>query len=186
MIRRARVVAGETVAVFGGGGGLGIHMVMLANWAHADVIAVETKSEKYAACREAGARDCVDGARNDLPEALMELTGGKGIDVAIDFVGSESTLAAAVAALGTGGRLMSLSASAPEFSVPTLRLRRQELEIMGSRYASRQEVVESLELVARGDVWPLVTEIGKLEDAEAIHERLEGGLITGRAALKMV
>ena len=56
---------------------------------------------------------------------------------------------------------------------------------MGSRYATRQEVIESLELVARGDLWPLVTEKVPMAEAEALHQRLETGAVTGRAALIM-
>ena len=41
MLRRARVQAGETVAIFGAGGGVGIHQVMMAKWARARVIAVD-------------------------------------------------------------------------------------------------------------------------------------------------
>jgi D-arabinose 1-dehydrogenase-like Zn-dependent alcohol dehydrogenase len=37
--------------------------------------------------------------------------------------------------------------------------------------------------VARGEVWPIVTEIRPLEEAEALHERVERGQVTGRAAL---
>jgi len=56
---------------------------------------------------------------------------------------------------------------------------------MGSRYCSMQQVVDSLELCARGDVWPLVTETYKLEEAETVHARLDQGLVTGRAAIVM-
>ena len=62
---------------------------------------------------------------------------------------------------------------------------RKEIEVMGSRYATKQEVIESLELVARGDLWPLGTEKVPFTEAEAIHQRLEVGAITGRAALLM-
>ena len=59
----------------------------------------------------------------------------------------------------------------------------KELELLGSRYCSRQQVIESLEICARGDVWPLVTETYSLEEAEVVHQRLDQGLVTGRAAL---
>jgi D-arabinose 1-dehydrogenase-like Zn-dependent alcohol dehydrogenase len=61
----------------------------------------------------------------------------------------------------------------------------KELEITGSRYCTRQEVQETLELAARGDIWPLVTEKCPF-DAQAaltIHEHLEKGEVQGRAAL---
>jgi len=68
-------------------------------------------------------------------------------------------------------------------SAATRHLLSNEAVIMGSRYATRQEVIESLELVARGDVWPLVTDIRPMEEAEALHQSVEKGEITGRAAI---
>jgi len=44
-------------------------------------------------------------------------------------------------------------------------------------------VLETLDLVARREVWPMVTDIRPLAEAEALHERLERGQVTGRAAL---
>jgi D-arabinose 1-dehydrogenase-like Zn-dependent alcohol dehydrogenase len=46
-------------------------------------------------------------------------------------------------------------------------------------------MIEALELCARGEVWPLVTEIYRLEEAEKVHARLDAGSITGRAAIVM-
>ncbi|MEQ9009254.1 MAG: hypothetical protein RLP12_15330, partial [Ekhidna sp.] len=56
-------------------------------------------------------------------------------------------------------------------------------EIMGSKYATKSEVREALDLVASGAVWPVVTEIRPLADAEALHQRVESGLVIGRAAI---
>ena len=183
VLRHARIKAGETVAVFGAGGGLGIHMVMLARWAGARAIAVDIAPYKFTACRQAGADETVDASGGDPAEALIELTGGAGIDVAVDFVSSPDTLEAAVAALGRGGRLVTLGGAGQDFRVSSDRMLVKELELLGSRYASKGEVAESLELVARGEVWPLVSEVRPLEEAEALHQRIEKGLITGRAAL---
>src|SRR5690348_2771223 len=66
VLSRARVKAGESVAVFGAGGGLGIHQVMMARWAGARVVAVETRSEKFDACRKAGADEVVDPSRGHV------------------------------------------------------------------------------------------------------------------------
>jgi D-arabinose 1-dehydrogenase-like Zn-dependent alcohol dehydrogenase len=71
------------------------------------------------------------------------------------------------------------------FQADPAAMLRKELEILGSRYATRQEVMDSLELVARGDLWPLVTEKVPFTQAEAIHRQLETGSVTGRAALLM-
>ena len=184
VVRRARIQATDVVAVFGAGGGLGLHMIAVARWARAaKVIGVDIVSSKFEACRKAGADATVDASEGGIAEQLLELTGGKGVDVAIDFVSNASTLQPAVAALGKGGRLVTLGGNSGRFSVNPADMLRKELELLGSRYATKSEVRESLEIVARGEVWPVVTEKVPLAEAEKIHERLEKGLITGRAAL---
>jgi propanol-preferring alcohol dehydrogenase len=185
--RKARVMPTDTVAVFGAGGGLGVHMVQVARWAHAKrVIAVDVAPFKLQACLEAGADAAIDASAGRVTEQLLEATGGKGIDVAIDFVSSASTLEAACAALGKGGRLVTLGGNSATFNVNPGEMLRKELELLGSRYASKQEVVESLELVARGELWPIVRDKVPMAEAEAVHDRLDKAAVTGRAALMMV
>jgi propanol-preferring alcohol dehydrogenase len=184
--RRARVMPSDTVAVFGAGGGLGVHMTMVARWARAKkVIAVDTMASKFETCLKAGADATVDASEGRVVEQLMELTGGKGVDVAIDFVSSKPTLEAGAGALAKGGRLVTLGGHSQPFQLDPAQLLRKEIEVMGSRYATRQEVIESLELVARGEFFPIVTEKSPLEQAEAIHARLDKGLVAARAALVM-
>ncbi|MCC7484681.1 MAG: zinc-binding dehydrogenase [Burkholderiales bacterium] len=183
VLRRARAKAGETVAVFGAGGGLGIHQVMMAKWARTRVIAVDIARDKFDACRKAGADEVVDASAGDVAQTLLGLTRGRGVDVAIDYVSTAATLEAGAAALGRHGRLVTLGAAGQSFVASSRDMLLKEQELLGSRYVTRSEIVETLELVARGEVWPLVTEIRPLHDAEALHERLEQGRVTGRAAL---
>ncbi len=183
VLRRARVKAGETVAVFGAGGGLGVHQLMMAKWARAHVIAVDVARDKFDACRKAGADDVVDAASSDAAEALMDLTHGRGVDVAIDYVSTTSTLEAGAKALGRHGRLVTLGGAGQRFQVSSLDMLLKEQDLLGSRYVSRVEVLEALDLVARREVWPMVTDIRPLEEAEAVHERVERSEVIGRAAL---
>ena len=183
VLRRARVTAGETVAVFGAGGGVGIHQVMLAKWAKARVIAVDIARDKFDACRKAGADETLDPSSCDVVEALRDLTRGEGVDVAIDYVSSTSTLEAGAKALGRRGRLVTLGGAGQPFRASSLDMLLKEQDLLGSRYVTRLEVLETLDLVARREVWPIVTDIRPLAEAEALHARLERGGITGRAAL---
>ncbi len=183
VLRRARVKAGETVAIFGAGGGVGIHQVMLAKWARARVIAVDIASDKFDACRKAGADDVVDASAGDAAQALLDLTGGRGVDVVIDYVSATSTLEAGAKALGIHGRLVTLGGAGRSFSISAHSLLLKEQDVLGSRYVTRSEILDTLDLVARGEVWPLVTDICPLEEAEALHARIERGAVTGRGAL---
>jgi NAD+-dependent secondary alcohol dehydrogenase Adh1 len=125
----------------------------------------------------------VDASGDNVVEQVMDLTGGAGVDVAIDYVSTTNTQQQAVDCLGIGGRFVTLGGAGQSFQAPAPKMLSKELELLGSRYCSRQQVIESLEICARGDVWPLVTETYPLEEAETVHQRLDQGLVTGRAAL---
>lgn len=184
VLRRGRIGPHDTVAVFGAGGGVGIHQVMMCKWARARVIAVEIAAHKFEACRAAGADEVVDGGSEDVVPAIRDLTKGAGVDVVVDYVSSTRTLEQGVAALGIGGRLVTLGGGGGRpFTADGGAMLRKELELMGSRYCTRQEVIDTLELVARREVWPIVTETRPLEEAEELHQRVEAGQVTGRAAL---
>ncbi len=183
VLKRASVKAGETVAVFGAAGGLGIHQLMLAKWARTRVIAVDVARDKFEACRKAGADEVVDASAGDAAEALLQLTGGRGVDVAIDYVSSKATLEAATKALGRRGRLVTLGGAGKPFLAPAADMLTKELSLLGSRYVTRTEIVETLDLVARGEIWPLVSDVRPLAEAEALHAKLERGEVVGRAAL---
>jgi len=185
VLRRARVKAGETVAVFGAGGGVGIHQLMLAKWAKARVIAVDVARGKFDACRKAGADEVVDASAGKVVEALLDLTAGRGVDVAVDYVSSTATLEAAVQALGPRGRMVTLGGAGQPFGASGLGIMLKEQDLLGSRYVTRSDILETLDLVARREVWPIVTDIRPMEEAEALHEQVEKGWVTGRAALLM-
>ena len=185
VLSRARIKAGETVAVFGAGGGLGIHQLMMAKWAKARVIAVDTCAGKFDACRTAGADEVVDASGGRVVEQLMELTRGEGVDVEVDYVSAKVTLEAGAKALGRRGRLVTLGGSGQPFQASARDMLNKEQDLLGSRYVTRNEVLESLDLVARGEVFPLVTVLRPLEEVEAVHELVERGEVIGRAALRI-
>jgi propanol-preferring alcohol dehydrogenase len=184
VLKRARITPLDTVAVIGAGGGLGIHMVMMAKWAHARAIAVDISADKLAACREVGADATVDASQENVAAALKDATGG-GVDVVVDFVSSKATLEAGVQALGKGGRLVTLGGNAMPFEVSAANLLVNEIDVLGSKSFTAGEIGEALEICARREVWPLVTETYSLDEANIVHERLEAEAITGRAAIIM-
>ena len=183
VLSRAHVKAGETVAVFGAGGGVGIHQLMMAKWARARVIAVDVAANKFDACRKAGADEVVDAADGNVVQTLLDLTGGRGVDVAIDYVSVTSTLEAAAKALAPRGRLVTLGGAGQSFQVSAFEMLYKEQALLGSRYVTRSEILETFDLVARGEVWPLVSDIRPWTEAEALHARVERGEVIGRAAL---
>ena len=185
VLRRADVKAGETVAVIGAGGGLGIHQVMMAKWAHARVIAVDTAAgeiRRLPQGRRRRGRRCQPrrrggGAQGIDPWSRRGCGGGLRFDHG--DAGSRRQ------ALGPRGRLVILGGAAQPFQAPALPMLTKEQSILGSRYVSRAEIMQALDLAARREVWPLVTVLRPLEEAEAVHELVERGAVTGRAALRV-
>ena len=183
--RRARIRPLEDVLVIGAAGGVGIHMVQLARFAGARVLAADRGEAKLAA-HAAGAHETIDALAGSIDARARALTDGRGVDVVVDFVASPDTLQAGLAALAPGGRLAILGVHRDSrFSVDPFWMLNGEREVIGSRYVTRQDIVDSLELVRRGHIRPIVTRVFALEDAERAHELLGQGAMIGRAALVM-
>lgn len=86
---RARLQPGETLAVLGAAGGVGLAAIEIGKAMGATVIACASSDDKLAFCRERGADLTINYATEDLKERLRELTGGKGVDVIYDPVGDK-------------------------------------------------------------------------------------------------
>jgi NADPH2:quinone reductase len=84
---RARLREGETLAVLGASGGVGLAAIELGKVMGARVIACASSDDKLDFARRHGADDVINYARDDLKDALRRLTNGKGADVVYDPVG---------------------------------------------------------------------------------------------------
>lgn len=87
LVDRADLKAGETLLVLGAAGGVGIAAVEIGKLLGARVIAAASTAEKLAFCREHGADEGIEYAREDVKERSKQLTGGEGVDVVYDAVG---------------------------------------------------------------------------------------------------
>ena len=180
---RARVRVDDRALVIGAAGGVGIHMVQMARLFGARVVAVDVDETKLARCREFGAEHTVnfrEPGSEDQARAALE----GGATVAVDLVGSEQTLAWAFRLLGRGGRLVTLT-TFPDvgFHLVSRRMVQDELEVIGSRYCSRAEVLAAARLVQRGRIRPVVSKAVPLEDVETLHAMLREGRLFGRGAV---
>jgi propanol-preferring alcohol dehydrogenase len=185
-LRKGRLEAGERVAIFGSGG-LGVSAVQLARALGArEVFAVDLRAEKLALAGSLGAI-AVDAARGDPVAQLMEMTGGAGIDVALDFVGSPAVMRQAVRCLAPRGRAVLVALSDQKLELdPYREILGREAELIGSNDHTLAEITEVIELVERGalDLSPAVTATVPL-DAVAINAVLDA-LEHGRAGVRTV
>ena len=183
VIKKARIGITDKVGVIGAGGGLGIHMLRMLNLYNIETIAIETKQIKEKSCRDSGASEFINPNSNSKKEVIENFTNNNGLDVVIDFVSSKSSLETGTELLGSGGRLITLGGSGEFFNIDSGNMLLKEIEVIGSRYCSKQEVIDSLNLVSRGLISPLVTEKVSPDQANDLHERIEKGNIIGRAGI---
>jgi propanol-preferring alcohol dehydrogenase len=186
----AQVSPGDNVLIIGAGGGVGIHMLQMARLCGGRVLAAEIGEEKLALARELGADEIIDARRGDLVNQVKALTGGRGVEAAIDMVGTSETLSACLASLAPAGRMViigskpkSVYGADPSFVVNPQEFMRHAQEIHGSRYVNNSEIIRTLELVKHKRIKAVVSRTFALEEAEQVHELLRKNAIAGRAAL---
>ena len=183
VIKKARISSFDKVGVIGAGGGLGIHMLKMLKLNNISTIGIDTKTEKFDVCNENGAEFSVSPMENDLNNKIADYTQGNDLDVVIDFVSSKSSLELGASILGKGGRLATLGGSGEQFLANSADMLVKELELIGSRYCTKQELKESLDLYARGLIKPLVSHKTDFNGAEELHNKIETGDIIGRAGI---
>ena len=181
-VRRSwpKLAPGSTAVVIGVGGLGHLGVQILKATTAARVIAVDVRSDALALATEEGA-DAAVVADDATVATIRDLTGGRGADAVLDFVGSDASLLQAAASarmlgdvtiVGIAGGTLPVSF----FSVP------YEVSIQTTYWGTRPELVEVLDLAARGLIRPQVTTYPLADAAKAYHE-LAQGHIRGRAVV---
>jgi 2-desacetyl-2-hydroxyethyl bacteriochlorophyllide A dehydrogenase len=179
---RGQVHSGQTVVVYGLGG-LGLSGVQIAAAAGANVIGVSRTPERRELAASLGASTLIDPNEDDLVDSIRRATGGYGADLFIDLVGIEGSVEKAVRCCRKGGRVVVVGYLVPTFEVTTYHLLANEIEILGSRSVTREEMQRVMELVADGVLNPVIAERLPLDLANDAYSRLSEGKIIGRPVI---
>lgn len=173
-LRKSRVKAGDTVAVFGIGG-LGLSAIQLARAMGAvDVYAVDIKQDKLELASEYNAIP-IDASRTDAVEEIRKLTKGRGVNVALEMIGLKKTMEQAIDSLGNLGRAVMVGMNQQPISINTYRqVLGKEAEIIGSNDHHLDELHLLVDMARRGilDTSRVVSQVIPLE-AGKINQRLD-------------
>lgn len=183
-LRQADVVESDVVVITGAGGGVGIHSVQLAHHLGLRVIAMTSSVGKVDAILEAGADSVLVAPTARQIRAVTEQFGRpRGADACIETTGSP-TFALSLRCLAPGGRLVLVGNTSPGSIAlePGLTIVR-ELRIIGSAHATREDLVEAVELVASAKIRPRVARSFSLGDAVAAHTLHDSNSQVGRIVL---
>src|SRR4030067_377747 len=172
---RGGLKAGEKVAIFGCGG-LGIHGIQIAKVCGASlVIAVDAIDSALDRAKKVGADEVINPRKENPIEKLTEMTGGMGVDLAVEFVGLKETIEQAVRSVRVGGRIVVVGLG-PEtvYLPPPTTFVRTEVSFLGSYGSTTLEIQNVIDVVAGGnlDLSESITERFQLEEVTAGLERL--------------
>jgi NADPH2:quinone reductase len=180
LVTRAGLQEGETVLIWGIGGGVAIAANAIARALGAKTIVTSSSPEKLARV-EADAK--VDHVTEDVVEAVKEATAGEGADVVVEHVG-EATWQRSLQAARSGGRIVVCGATSGANPPAALhRIWWKQLTIHGSTMGTKQDFDGVYELVASGKARPVIDEVFPLSEARAAHERMEAGDQLGKIVL---
>jgi len=160
--KRGALKVGEKVAVLGCGG-LGIHGVQIAKICGASlVIAVDASDSALERAKKVGADEVINPRTEESAKKIKGLTGGIGVDLALEFIGLRETIDQAVGCIRVGGRVVVVGLG-PDAVVlpPPTQIVRSELSFLGSYGSTTSEIQSVIDLVASG----------KLNLSDSITER---------------
>ena len=166
---------GDTVAVFAQGP-IGLCATAGAKLKGATtIIAVDSVPARMAMSRRLGADHVVDFRAGDPVAEIMRLTDGRGVDVAIEALGTQATFEGALRVLRPGGTLSSLGVYSTDLKIPLdpFAAGLADLRIVTTLCPGGKERMRRLMAVVasgRVDLKPLVTHRFKLDDIEAAYE----------------
>lgn len=172
-------VKGKTVLVTGGAGAVGHYAVQLAKWDGATVIATVSGPEKAAEAKAAGANHVLNYREQDIGQAVLDLTGGRGVDhiCEVDFGGN---LAANVKCLALNGSITTYAtdgATAPALPVGDLMSRCITIRIFVLNSLPRVKLEQAQNDISRwlaeGERVHRVPEIFPLAEIASAHEAVE-------------
>lgn len=166
---------GDTVAIFAQGP-IGLCATAGARLMGATtIIAVDSVPARMDMARRMGADHVVDFRRGDPVAEIMRLTGGRGVDVAIEALGRQATFEGAMRVLRPGGTLSSLGVYSEDLHIPLDAF----LAGLGDHTirttlcpGGKERMRRLMDVIASGrvDTRPLVTHRFALDDIEAAYD----------------
>jgi len=189
MLTRGKVRKGEKVLILGATGGVGTCCLQIAKAAGAEVVVAGSAAWKLEKLRELGADHLIDTSQQDFVSAVHALFGKPrmlahgGVDIIVNYIGGE-TWAQALRCLASHGRMLTCGATAG-FEPPTdIRyIWTYEQQVIGSNGWMPDEQVALLEMVANGEIRPVVHAVRPLEETPRSIQELIDRAVVGKTVI---
>jgi alcohol dehydrogenase, propanol-preferring len=179
-LKKAKIGAGQRVAVFGVGG-LGHLAVQIGRAAGAEVTAIDVADEKLALAKSLGAARALNAAKNNV---VKELRAASGVHIAMVTSAAKSAYDMAFHCVRPTGTLLVVGLPAQDISFPPILMAAAEIQIKASAVGTREDLREILAMGAAGTVRCEVAARPLAEVGQILGE-LSRGEISGRVVLRM-
>lgn len=195
LFERAALGEGEWVLVHGGSSGIGSTAIQLAKAFGAHVITTAGSDKKCVFCRDLGADRAINYRTEDFVQAVMDQTGGKGVDIVLDMVGG-SYVPRNIACLAPNGRHVTIAfLDGPMAHINLAPIMLKRLTLTGSTLRARspafkaaiRDAVKDLvwPLIEQGPFKPVIDSVFPLKDAALAHARMEKSEHMGKILLSV-
>ena len=184
-VERGRLKPGEDVLILGAAAGVGVMCIQIAKLCGCRVLAAASTKEKLDLCASLGADELIPYADVNWVKEARRLTGNRGADVTIDYVG-KSTWQGSLRATRAGGRILTCGATTGHDPVADLRhVFFRQLSIIGSTMGSTADLASALKLAREGRLEPVLSDILPLAEAARAHTLIEERKALGKVVLTM-
>ena len=183
-VRRARLEAGETALVIGGGP-IGMLIAMVAKHVGANVILSEINPNRLRMAAEMGFTG-LNPREGDVAAQVNEITGIKGADVVFEVSGTQPGVDLMTAAAATRGRICMVAIHAKPAQVDLFRFFWRELEMVGARVYEAVDYDRAIQMIADGlPVERLITDRHPLGSVQEAFEALEGNATAMKTLIRV-
>jgi len=166
-------ISAESAVLVVGAGTIGVLILQALRAAGCKRVFVsDVDATRLIMAKELGAAD-VFRADGDVVPQILQRTGGVGVDVALEAVGRNETVSAAIASVRKGGTVVLVGNISPDVTLPLQKVVTRQIRLQGS-CASAGEYPQAIKLMARGAirVKPLITAVAPLAEGPQWFERL--------------
>lgn len=177
-----RLQPGATAAVIGVGGLGSFAVQYLRALSPARVVAIDLNPRRLDFARELGAQEALAGVTAGTADELRRLTRGEGVDAVLDFVGTDETIEAGIAALRRTGAFGLIGAGGGTLKAPWWRSLPMGGEIFTHQGGTLADTMDAMTLVRTGQVRNEVEHF-PLARVEEAYARLAAGELRGRAVI---
>ena len=186
VVTRARVTQGETVLIWGIGGGVSLTAMRIAKLFGARVIVTSSDDAKLAAARQLGADVTLNHRTQQVGKEVRALTDKRGVDVVIENVGA-ATWEDSLRCLRRGGRLVTCGAtSGPQVGIDLRRMFWHHWTLMGSTMGNAAEYAEVVRRLGQGELRPVVDRVYPLDRARDAYARLAKAEQLGKVVVELL